>query len=213
MNVQEEQDVFKKWVEKEFISLFDLIQKIMNEQDISINESGLYLLTRINHYLQKENTKNFAFKLVDPPYLKYSLDAYDICSVKEMLNFIINNGRFRSDNNAKKCGLHIEVLKEILNSIQWINEEQQKEIEQQEQPKYNPSERTTHLQMIAILAEELAKAKSGKYLKANGFPNNLQLSELLGVLAKEIEIEALTARTPETYRNRLTEISQFYKGV
>ena len=67
--------------------------------------------------------------------------------------------------------------------------------------------------MIAMLAEELARAKGGKYFKASGFPNNLQLSELLGVLAKEIEIEALTARGPETYRNRLTEISQFYKGV
>ena len=213
MNVQEEQDRFKKLVEKEFISLFDLIQKIMNEQSISINDSGLYLLTRINHYLQKENTKKFAYKLVDPPYLKYSLDAYDIYSVKEMLNFIIKNGRFRSDNKAKKCGLHIEVLKEILNSIQWINEEEQKEIEQQKPPKYHPSERTTHMQMIAILAEELARAKGGKYLKAKKFPNNLQLSELLGVLAKEIEIEALTAKSPETYRRRLTEISQFYKGV
>ena len=213
MNVQEEQDTFKKWVEKEVISVIDLIQKRTNEQSISINESGLYLLTRINHYLQKENTKKFAFELVDPPYLKYSLDAYDIYSVKEMLNFIINNGRFRSDKKAKKCGLYIEVLKEILNSIQEINEEEQKEIEQQEQPKYNPTERTTHLQMIAILAEELARAKSGKYLKASGFPNNLQLSELLGVLAKEIEIEALTAKSPETYRSRLTEISKFYKGV
>ena len=67
--------------------------------------------------------------------------------------------------------------------------------------------------MIAILAEELAKAKGSKYLKSNNLPNNLQISELLAALAKEIEIEALTAKSVDTYRKRLNEISQFYKGI
>lgn len=78
---------------------------------------------------------------------------------------------------------------------------------------YNPTERNTHLQMIAILAEELAKSKNGKYLKkSTGLPNHLNLSELLERLAKEIEIEAVTAKSVDTYRKRLGEASQYYKG-
>ena len=210
MTFQEEQDSFQKYIEENYISLFDLIQKLVKEKELSVNNASLYLLTRINSYIEKENYKHFAFVLKEPPFEKYSLIPLPMFALQNMLNFAVSNGQFRPEKQAKKAGIRLSVL----NIILAIKYQEHEELEQNKENKpYNQTERNTHLQMIAILAEELAKAKGSKYLKSNNLPNNLQISELLAALAKEIEIEALTAKSVDTYRKRLNEISQFYKGI
>lgn len=201
MNVQAEQDRFQQQINENFISLFDFIEKLAKENNISLKEAGLYLLPRINEYLSREDKKQISYELVEPPFKKYSLDIFHHYEMREQLEFLVRNGRFRSEKKAKKCGLLLSELEALLDGKISI---QKKE--------YNQTERETHLQMIAILAEELAKLKGGRYKKANGLPNNLVISTLIYERAKEIEIEALTAKSADTYRKRLTEISKYYKG-
>ena len=192
MDIQQEQKLFQKKIEKNFISLFDLVHKIAEKENLSLNNSSLYLLPRINNYLISENPHNFAYKLEEPPFKKYYLDElshYEVqYEVIGRLTFVAKNGYFRSEKKAKKIGLLIEAIEHILR-VDFIQKAPAQEEPIQETRDYNPTERTTHLQMIAMLAEELAKAKGGKYLKSSGQPNNLELAKLLDSLSTEIEIE------------------------
>lgn len=207
MTIQEEQETFAKFIQENFISLFDLIENIKQEKNISINEAGLYLLTRINDY--KGNLDEICCALVEPPFIRYSLSYISKYELVDVIKFIVNNGRFRSEKKAKK---HYGLIKSEIKNILMGNH--QTESNSQTVTKdYHPSERETHLQMIAILAEELAKiSNTAKYRKASGLPNHSALSELISMRAKEIEIEALTSKSVDTYRRRLTEVSKFYKG-
>lgn len=211
MTFQEEQEAFKQEIEKNFISLFDLTESIAKEKKLSIKDAGLYLSTRINNYLYSNVSKPFAFELVTPPFIKYSLNSVDIEEVKERLAFLSRNGRFKSDKKAKKIGLLISVVEQILNPLEFKNDDA---VNEQIAIKYDQTERITHLQTIAILAEELAKLKGGRYLKkSTNLPNHLHISELLERLSKEIEVETLKARSAGTYRKRLAEASKYYKGL
>lgn len=206
MTLQEEQEAFQKQIQQHFISLFDLTNKIVEEKSLDMNQAGLFLLTRINLYLEKED-KRICCELVEPPFEKYSLDYVPNINVLDALRFLSKNGRFRSENNAKKYGILLSEINAALS-----NSTDLQPVTQTTPKNYHPSERETHLQMIAILAEELAKRQKSKFLKASGLPNNLALAELINMRAKEIEIESVKTKSVDTYRRRLTEISSFYKG-
>lgn len=207
MTIQEEQERFSKLLQENFISLFDLIENIKQDHNLSINDAGLYLLTRINNY--KGDLDSICCALVEPPFIKYSLSYIDKYELVNVIKFIVNNGKFRSEKKAKK---YYGLIKSEIKNILMGNE--QAECHSQISTKdYHPIERETHLQMIAILAEELAKiSNTAKYRKASGLPNHSAISELISMRAKEIEIEALTSKSVDTYRRRLTEVSKFYKG-
>lgn len=215
MTFQEEQAQFQKQIDENFISLFDLINNIRQEKELSFTDASLFLLTRINNYIGNTeenrfrtlpNEKKICCQLVDPPFERYSLDYISNYELVDVLKFAVKNGRFRSEKKAKTYGL---IKSEIENALSGIS---QTEIKQESIKDYHPNERDTHLQMIAILAEELAAKLPIKYRKANGLPNNSAIAELIGMRAKEIEIESLTSKSVDTYRRRLTEISKFYKG-
>ncbi|MDH2998671.1 hypothetical protein A1D22_02585 [Pasteurellaceae bacterium LFhippo2] len=205
MTFQEEQDRFKREIADKYISIYDLVNKVMAEQQLDFKTANLFILTRINDYLSRNNNPIF-YTLTEPPFTKYELEELFYYTVIDCLQYAHNNGRYRSEKKAKTYGILIAEINLALYSTfsdtvgNTPNER-----------KYNPIERTTHLQMIAMLAEELAK-HCKKYRKANGLPNNYQLAQMLEETAKEISLEHLTPKSLDGYRRRLTEISKYYKG-
>lgn len=214
-NFQKEQECFKKEIEENYISLFDLIHKIQKEQNTTLSQAAHFLLTRIN-LLLKQSKKQICYKLPTPPFTDYSFPKIAHNDLIKMTAFIHNNGKFRSIPKAQQCGILRQKARQLENIAPVTKVKQHKsninnaDIKQSKQ--YNVTERETHLQMIAILAEELAKAKGARYIKSNGMLNHSSISILLEKRAQEIEIEALSARNIDTYRKRLREIAKYYKG-
>lgn len=216
MTFQEEQETFKKKIEENFISLFDLVAQVQEEQGINFNQANLFLLTRLadffkyNHKSGEYERELIFYELPEPPFYEYSLKSIFREDVNDYLKFALNNGRFRSDKKAKKIGIFRGALEP-----QDEDEEktpQDSTTNKRDKP-YHPTERNTHLQMIAVLAEEVARLKGGKYFrKSNNKPNQLNIAELIAERAQEINIEALKENSVETYRARLKEVSQFFKG-
>lgn len=203
MTFQEEQEAFQQQIKENIISLTDLIDTLTKHENLTIKEASLYLLTRINAY---EN-KNICVQLADPPFEKYSLSFIDYDRLTKTLSFVVRNGRFKSEKEVKKYGLiKSEIRKALDNKI-----ESTSTIGYKANEKYNHTERETHLQIIAILAEEIAK-QAKKYKKPNGIFNNLAIAKLIENRAKEIEIESLKAKSIESYRKRLAEAKKYYTG-
>ncbi|MBF0786106.1 hypothetical protein E4T80_11600 [Muribacter muris] len=205
MTFQEEQDRFQKEIDKNFISVYDLVNQLMEEKELDFKNASLFILTRINAYLTQNDNQIF-FTLTEPPFTAYTLESLWNSKVTECLEFASRNGRFRSEKKAKTYGILRSEINIALNSTFAKTENSQSD-----ERKYNSIERETHLQMIAILAEELAN-HCQKYKKANGLPNNSAIANLIAERAMEIRIESLEPKGVDGYRRRLTEISSYYKG-
>lgn len=209
MGFKEQQEYFEEWIDENFISVYDFIHSEMEEQNLSFQEACSYLLTIINHLIKKQPTDGhiclFCCELpLAPPYETYSLRYVSTWELTDAIKFAVKNNRFRSEKKAKKFGLS-------KNDIQNPFSEGKENYEESDTIKnnYNDDERNTHLQIISVLAEEVAKL-SKSYRWGNNI-NKLKIAKLISARAQEIEIESLKSRSVETYRQKLVKVAKFYE--
>lgn len=207
MGFIEQQERFQKYIDENFISVYDFIHNQMKEQNLSFQESCSYLLTIANHLLKNQPTNyhfcEFCCELPVPPYESYSLGYVSKYSFTDAIKFAVKKNRFRSEKNVKKWGLLKDKIQEP-----FTKKEKKCEITNAKDS-YNDDERNTHLQIIAVLAEEIAKL-SKSYRWGNNI-NKLKIAELISARSQEIEIESLKSRSVETYRQKLVKVAKFYE--
>ncbi|UXN34631.1 hypothetical protein N8E86_11375 [Avibacterium paragallinarum] len=207
MGFIEQQESFQKYIDENFISVYDFIHSQIEEQKLSFQESCSYLLTIANHLIKNQSSNHcyceFCCELPSPPYESYSLRYVSQYSFIDSIKFAVKHNRFRSEKNVKKWGL-------LKGEIQdpFTKKEDKCEITNTKDS-YNDDERNTHLQMIAVLAEEVAKL-SKSYRWGNNI-NKLKIAELISTRSQEIEIESLKSRSVETYRQKLVKVAKFYE--
>lgn len=105
MGFIEQQESFQKYIDENFISVYDFIHSQIEEQKLSFQESCSYLLTIANHLIKNQSSNHcyceFCCELPSPPYESYSLRYVSQYSFIDSIKFAVKHNRFRSEKNVK----------------------------------------------------------------------------------------------------------------
>lgn len=191
----------------------------------------LLLKSLDNHYAPNADFDIFFFKITEIANYSFSLEPYfldhnemsdqDLMSIYNEHNFddvfyfecdeLIRI--FRELSNKNTDNAYDQQIAELRSRIAELETENQNLKKSEPQPieqqteNYNPTERGTHLQAIAILAMRYAEQNKSTVMTEKGKIKNSAIAE---ILAKEAKILFTNPKDKDTFRRRLAEALKTY---